>query len=1329
MTILDPITQSALAIHRNIDAQGLTAKASKVIPVSFGHRVVEGFTIWASQNTSPALAAMSDLLSFTDGANVEDGDTVTIGTKVYTFQATLTNVDGHVHIGTNVSESLINLRNAINNTGGSPGTDYATATVANSDVVAADNAGSMEVDAKPTAAPSVATSTTSSHLKWENGSLVANNTVAGVPVQQTNAPPILAGATRATFAVSLGYSLVPAADRSGTQVLRIWADDQLIWDASNPNVAPTFTDMTFTFHPGLENAEPDATIVADMGDLTPGFRNLIYLVIRDFNLQVGPTPEAPPPTITAPQPVVTTQTFPYPGIAPDPNTNAYNAGIYFTGPGLGIGPLFLTNPPNIAFPVNGFNGRFIAWINDSQSRTGVGGGYDSIAGTVTPYPVKIGDNPLTQVVAGNDAVDATVSTTTIKPGTVTQAPPPEPTYRTTLPKIRVELADAIPTTPTVSNFDAIPGNFPNQPQGVFADWDRGIAYGFTQNRPGTVDTYNFVEHEYSLSGDNIELFQHDPQGTFTCNPGTPEAFVHPGAQVFFVNFAAHDKVNNLCFTQSTIANSVIIEQIDLSSGKIVGTYGLEGGTLNDVDGVTIGMRNAGDCVVSQTPDGRTYGLVSGSFLTGTVGYQSYAVDGGLGLSSSIVLNPPTVFGFYNAVNSVLAIPILDRKDLEARFNVSTTTRQDWFALAALGQLIYLLRGTDSTITSADLIYTTDYPVHFSFWDVNDNSAILIKDGTASANQIEKLTFNYGLGDGGIVPVFAGSAYNKTLPDSLPVSLETSLRESIFDAGQFVYPAGNVSDGFTWITIDLGSGDFIGTVPQPHVGGQTVGAGWLYNAHTGAVTVVGNGTAAAAGLNINFGVGGAIQLSDVLTWLMLNAGYEAGNISVAGTITDQVQGGIIDSRVGLWSYLTNLGVVYQFDYFESEGKIKFNRGTSGDTAGAAYSIDVNSLGEAQGGEGDLHENVITTLAAPIEMASAVEVGYVDVEFDYQKNARTFQRARFPFRLQKPANTASYETYMVMTGSEALQRAAQASFVNYAESVVQNLALPFQFAKLEPADTLNVLIDNTEYLITIKEVVFNTDWSLSVTGTNFNYRNNVVVSSDRPIGLINQSTGPSDSLPLVLDVPLPAPSDDPGLNECIVFTGVESFGQQWWTGATMNILTPDLGAWAKAYFTSTQANYARCPDPLPATDTPFRTDTTTVFEVVGVSLTGSGAASITNDQFWQGVNAAWVGKPGRWELIYFENTNWVNSRRLQISTILRGRRGTEINCNNHESGDLFVPFDRTKITPYHLAVSYLGDDVSWSAVGQGTTKAAAVETDTLAGNSLKPWAITYVKAVRL
>lgn len=107
--------------------------------------VVVDETVDADDNATAATKATSTL---TTSANPTDTQTVTIGSKTYTFQDTLTNTDGHVKIGADETATLVNLKNAINASGGTPGTDYAAATTANADVAAtASNAHTVSIQA------------------------------------------------------------------------------------------------------------------------------------------------------------------------------------------------------------------------------------------------------------------------------------------------------------------------------------------------------------------------------------------------------------------------------------------------------------------------------------------------------------------------------------------------------------------------------------------------------------------------------------------------------------------------------------------------------------------------------------------------------------------------------------------------------------------------------------------------------------------------------------------------------------------------------------------------------------------------------------------------------------------------------------------------------------------------------------------------------------------------------------------------------------------------------------------------------------------------------
>ena len=76
-------------------------------------------------------------------ANFTDTETFTIGSRTYTLQTTLTNVDGNIHIDSTAALTILNIVDAIilGSGGEGVGVGYATATTINTSVSAADGTG------------------------------------------------------------------------------------------------------------------------------------------------------------------------------------------------------------------------------------------------------------------------------------------------------------------------------------------------------------------------------------------------------------------------------------------------------------------------------------------------------------------------------------------------------------------------------------------------------------------------------------------------------------------------------------------------------------------------------------------------------------------------------------------------------------------------------------------------------------------------------------------------------------------------------------------------------------------------------------------------------------------------------------------------------------------------------------------------------------------------------------------------------------------------------------------------------------------------------------
>lgn len=113
------------------------------VALASNETVTVGSKVYTAKTALSFAAATGTLTN--DGSQPADTSTVVIGSKTYTFQTSLTNVDGNVKIGASNTASMTNLFHAINASGGTPGTDYATLTTAHPTVTATNPTGTTVV--------------------------------------------------------------------------------------------------------------------------------------------------------------------------------------------------------------------------------------------------------------------------------------------------------------------------------------------------------------------------------------------------------------------------------------------------------------------------------------------------------------------------------------------------------------------------------------------------------------------------------------------------------------------------------------------------------------------------------------------------------------------------------------------------------------------------------------------------------------------------------------------------------------------------------------------------------------------------------------------------------------------------------------------------------------------------------------------------------------------------------------------------------------------------------------------------------------------------------
>jgi hypothetical protein len=108
------------------------------------------------------------------------------------------------------------------------------------------------------------------------------------------------------------------------------------------------------------------------------------------------------------------------------------------------------------------------------------------------------------------------------------------------------------------------------------------------------------------------------------------------------------------------------------------------------------------------------------------------------------------------------------------------------------------------------------------------------------------------------------------------------------------------------------------------------------------------------------------------------------------------------------------------------------------------------------------------------------------------------------------------------------------------------------------------------------------------------------------------------------------------------------------------------------------------------------------------------------------AALIRADGNAEFIQFQDVA-LSLGVYTLTTLLRGRRGSEVFTGGHAVGDLFVLLDSDGVTRRPLGLDRLGDTLHYRAVGRGgQLRDARTAQLRLAGNDLKPYAPAQLEA---
>jgi hypothetical protein len=189
------------------------------------------------------------------GAKPGNTETITIGTRVYTWKTTLTAAVDEILIGLNVDDCIDNLVAALNHTG-VEGTQYSTGTVINTQVTATKDSGTaMTLTAK---VPGLAGSSIATTTTMADGANIFDSTTLGVKTEGVDCTAVNADGQIVSDFNTLTALDITAAQGTGTSV-NFSADTPGAQNGSAGNVVSTETMAHGSFATGTFTGGSEAT--------------------------------------------------------------------------------------------------------------------------------------------------------------------------------------------------------------------------------------------------------------------------------------------------------------------------------------------------------------------------------------------------------------------------------------------------------------------------------------------------------------------------------------------------------------------------------------------------------------------------------------------------------------------------------------------------------------------------------------------------------------------------------------------------------------------------------------------------------------------------------------------------------------------------------------------------------------------------------------------------------------------------------------------------------------------------------------------------------------
>ena len=447
----------------------------------------------------------------------------------------------------------------------------------------------------------------------------------------------------------------------------------------------------------------------------------------------------------------------------------------------------------------------------------------------------------------------------------------------------------------------------------------------------------------------------------------------------------------------------------------------------------------------------------------------------------------------------------------------------------------------------------------------------------------------------------------------------------------------------------------------------------------------------------------VPLAYVLREECLKSGLLVTGDIDTSEITQHLRGYEIAQTAAIRAALEPLQAAWPFDVIPHGYQIKFvPRGKS-----SVATIDISEIGATAVNEHAVQ--ITTSREMDSQLPRRVSVKYRNANREYDADVGPGAS-----RLNTDAiNVVEVDLALVMTEAEAAGVEQVLLYMYWLERHDVSFTLPPTYRHLEPTDVITINGDVATYVLRLKEINDLPDGRLECKA-KYNaaaiYTPNAVAQTTANLPKTLSFAGPS-ALQL-LDIPCvdSGVMNKPGLLAavCGYYAGwpggllfrSDDAGQTW--NDVQGFLPPGCTLGSAINSIGTVSRYS-----------------VDLGSTLAVRLVSGDLSSVTQDAMLSGANHFAYGSHGRWEIIAAQNCVEQADGSWHLTTLLRGRFGTEQYMGTHAVDDVIVLLDAASVRFIGMDIGSLNISSLWRPVTTGRAVDTAAETAlAYTGVNLKP-----------